>query len=78
MHRQHGKIDAANDSFFISRGDNVLFSMFVSSRNGLEIQHNRGKRVKTKSQIVFGANSNVCRGCRGKNGRGAFWNPEQS
>ena len=31
-----------------------------------------GKRVKTKSQNVFGANSYVCRGYRGKTGRGHF------
>ena len=30
------------------------------TRYGLEILHQRGKRVKTKSQKVFGANSYVC------------------
>ena len=32
-------------------------------------------RVKTKSQKIFGAKSNVCRSYRGKTGRGAFLHP---
>ena len=41
----------------------------------LEILHQRGKRVKTKSQKVLRANSYICRSYRGKTGRGrgAFW-----
>ena len=32
--------------------------------------HQCGKKVKTKSQKVFGANSYICRGYRGEPGRG--------
>ena len=32
----------------------------AGTRYGLEILHQCGKRVKTKSQEVFGANSYVC------------------
>ena len=35
-----------------------------------KLLHHCGKRVKTKSQKVFGANSYVCRSYRGKTGRG--------
>ena len=35
----------------------------------LEILHHCGKRVKTKSQKVFGANSNVCKSYKEKTGR---------
>ena len=38
----------------------------------LEILHQCGKRFKTKSQKVLGANSYVCRIYRGKTGRGDF------
>ena len=38
------------------------------------LRHTCGKRVKTKSQKVFGVNSYVCRSYRGKTGRGRpFW-----
>ena len=35
-----------------------------------EILRQCGKRIETKSQKVLGANSYVCRSCRGKTGRG--------
>ena len=38
----------------------------------LEILHQGGKRVKTKSQKVLGINSYVRRSCRRKTGRGTF------
>ena len=41
----------------------------------LEILHNCGKRVKTKSQEVLGAKSYVCRSYTGKTGRAAFLPP---
>ena len=42
---------------------------------GLEILHQSGKRVKTKSKKVLGATSFVCRSYRGKTGSGAFCPP---
>ena len=42
---------------------------------GLDILHQRDKRVKTKSQRVLGANSYVCRSYRGKPGRGGLFAP---
>ena len=42
----------------------------IGTRYELKILHQCGKRVKTKSQKVLGANSNVCRSYRGKTGRG--------
>ena len=38
----------------------------------LEFLHKCGKRVKTKSQKVFGAKSYVCLSCRGKTDWGTF------
>ena len=38
---------------------------------GLEILHECGKRVITKSQKVLGANPYICRSYRGKTGKGA-------
>ena len=38
----------------------------------IEILHQCNKRVKTKSQAVFGANSYVCRSYGEKTGRGTF------
>ena len=35
--------------------------------------HKCGKRVETKNQKCFEANSYVCRSFRGKTGRGPFW-----
>ena len=50
------------------------WSWFKSNNLGLalgsEISHQCGKRVKTKSQKVFAANSYICRSYRGKTGRG--------
>ena len=44
----------------------------TATRYKLDILHQCGKRVKTKSQNVLGPNSCVCRNYRGKTGRGAF------
>ena len=44
----------------------------TDTRYKLEILHQCGKRVKTKSQKVLGANSYICRSYRGKTGRGPF------
>ena len=44
----------------------------TDTRYKLEILHQCGKRVKTKSQKVLGANSYICRSYRGKTGRGAL------
>ena len=41
---------------------------WLKFNNGLEILHQCGKRVKTKSQKVLGANSYVCRSYRRKTG----------
>ena len=42
---------------------------------GLEILHQRGRSVKTKSQKVLGANSYVCRSTRGKTDKEPGWVP---
>ena len=47
----------------------------TGTRYDLENLHQCGKKVKTKSQKVFGAISNVCRIYRGKTGGGAFLPP---
>ena len=44
----------------------------TGSRYKLGISYKCDKRLKTKSQKVLGANSYVCRGYRGKTGRGDF------
>ena len=44
-------------------------SFGTGTKYGLEILNPCSKRVKTKSLKVFGANSNICRGYRKKNGR---------
>ena len=45
----------------------------TGTRYSLEILHQCGKRVNTKSQKVLGANSYICKSYRGKTGtRGAF------
>ena len=41
----------------------------------LENLHKRDKRVVTKSQKIFGANSYVCRSYRGKFGRWGLFGP---
>ena len=41
---------------------------YFGNRYELENLYQCGKWVKTKSQKVFGANSYVCRNCRGKTG----------
>ena len=41
----------------------------------LEILHHCGKRVKTKSLKVLGANFYVCRSYREKTGRGGLFDP---
>ena len=46
-----------------------------SSRYKLEILHQFGKRAKSKIHYVLGANSYVCRSCRGKTGRRTFFVP---
>ena len=47
----------------------------TGARYGLEILRQCGKMVKTKSQKVLSPNSYVCRGWRGKSGRGHFCPP---
>ena len=42
----------------------------TGTRYKLEILHQCAKRVKTKSQKIFGANSYVCRSYSGKGGSG--------
>ena len=44
----------------------------IGTRYGLEILLQCGKKVKTKSQKVLGANSNICRSYKEKTGRDAF------
>ena len=46
--------------------------MVLNNRYELEILHQCGKRVKTKSQMVFGVSFEVCRSCRGKTSRKDF------
>ena len=47
----------------------------TATRDGLEILHQCGKKVKTKCQTVLGANIYVSRGYRGKTGTWAFLHP---
>ena len=47
----------------------------TGTRYGLEVLHQDGKKVKTKSQNVSGANLYLCRNYRRKTGRGAFLPP---
>ena len=51
-------------------GSSSIFGTGI--RYGLENLQQHGKRVKTKSQKVLRANSNVCGSCRGKTGRGSL------
>ena len=44
----------------------------TDTRNELEILHQCGKTIKTKSQKVLGGNSYICRSYKGKTGRGPF------
>ena len=53
----------------------VQFKFGTSTRYGLEILHQCGKRVKIKSQKFSGANSYVCRSCRGKTGSESLFEP---
>ena len=46
--------------------DQSLIILGTGTRYSLEILHQGGKRVKTKSQKVLGANSYVCRSYKGK------------
>ena len=45
----------------------------TGTRYDLKCLHQYGKRVKTKSQRVLGANSYVCRNCWEKTGRRLFY-----
>ena len=47
----------------------------TGTRYGLEILHQCGKKIKTKSQEVLGSNPNVSRSYREKTGRGALFGP---
>ena len=47
----------------------------TGTRYKLEILHQSVKKVKTKSQKFWGANSYVCRSYRGKTGRGGLFAP---
>ena len=71
--------------YFCKVGHSRIFRNFSRTRLGLnnvryvryyrcnlEILHQCGERVKTKSQKVLEANSYVCRNYRGKTGSGAF------
>ena len=44
----------------------------IYKESDIEILHQWGKSVKTKSQKAFGGNSYVCRSYREKTGRGGF------
>ena len=52
-----------------------FINLGVTQGRKVEILHQCGKRVKTKSQNVLGGNSYICRSYRGKTGRGAFLPP---
>ena len=59
--------------------DGIGSTSQTGTRYGLEILQQCGKRAKTRSQEVLGANSHVCKSYRGKwwggGGGGAFWSP---
>ena len=52
-------------------GVNVV--MALDTRYNLQVLHQCGKGVENKSQSASGANSYVCRCCKGKNGREGFF-----
>ena len=52
-------------------GVNVV--MALDTRYNLQVLHQCGKGVENKSQSALGANSYVCRCCKGKNGREGFF-----
>ena len=54
------------------RCDDMTKIWEYDQNSDLEILHQCGERVKTKRQKVFGANSYVCRSCRGKTCREIF------
>ena len=47
----------------------------TGTKNDLEILHQCSKRVKTKRQKVFGANSYICSREKGKTHKGGFFGP---
>ena len=49
--------------------DESLLTLALSIRYDLEILYQSGKRVKTKTHKVLGANSYVCRSYRKKTGK---------
>ena len=53
----------------------VLCSSSVILDYDLRISHQCGKKVKTKSQNVFGVNSYICWKYRGKAGKGVLFAP---
>ena len=53
---------------FLTDGLGSSSLIWNRTRYGLEMLHQCGKKVKTKSQIVVWANSYVCRSYRGKTG----------
>ena len=53
----------------------VLCSSSVNLDYDLRISHQCGKKVKTKSQNVFGVNSYICWKYRGKAGKGFLFAP---
>ena len=54
---------------------NKAYYVIYSVWHKLEVLHQSVKRVKTKSQKIFGANFYVCRSYRGKTGRGGLYPP---
>ena len=60
-------------NIFWNKGCDVI--IFVHNVIQPDILHQCGKRVKTKSQKVFGADSYICRCYRGKTSRWLFWPP---
>ena len=68
-------LSSADISIFSPEINNFCYikKYATGTRHSLENLHQYGKRVKIKSQKVFGATSYVCRSYRGKTGRGVVF-----
>ena len=70
--------DLARKNIFFWGGRGLLLVQVqkfgTATSYGLVVLYQSGKKVKTKSQKVFGANSYICRSYMGSD-RGLFWSP---
>ena len=67
--------DFTRENNFLRSGLRLKLIIWACTRCAIEILHQCGKRVKTKSQSILGANSYVCRSYREKLVVGVFFRP---